>query len=285
MGSVYSYLVNSEIESLIDLGWSDIIENDRGIFISRRIQPSEISFPHESYDPNRGNEESIGIWARWRARQILKAMKQNSQNLIWEVGSGHGNVAIPLYLKNVAVIGIEPLLNGAIITSKLGIRTYLGTLESMNFPSNSVSAIGIFDVLEHLEKPEVLMAEIYRVLKPGGILLISVPAHQWLFSDYDSAIGHFRRYSRKSLLLLIEQGGFKEINMKFLYSVLVPAAALLRKIPNVFGRSRDSKAVNSSARKEIKVLRVLEPIFIVLLHIEELLHLPFGLSLFSVSKK
>ena len=45
MGSVYSYLVNSEIESLIDLGWSDIIENDRGIFISRRIQPSEISIP------------------------------------------------------------------------------------------------------------------------------------------------------------------------------------------------------------------------------------------------
>jgi predicted SAM-dependent methyltransferase len=48
-----------------------------------------------------------------------------------------------------------------------------------------LATIGAFDVLEHLEKPELLLDEIYRVLMPGGTFVCSVPAYQWLFSDFD----------------------------------------------------------------------------------------------------
>lgn len=95
------------------------------------------------------------------------------------------------------------------MTSKDGIRTYVGTLESLNLPSNSLYAVGVFDVLEHLEKPKDLLAEVYRVLKPGGICLVTVPAHEWLFSNFDANIGHYRRYSRKNLLCSLDGAGFR----------------------------------------------------------------------------
>jgi 2-polyprenyl-3-methyl-5-hydroxy-6-metoxy-1,4-benzoquinol methylase len=197
--SLISKLVDTEIRELIQKGWSDFPSQIDGLRIVVQVEESEVSFPRESYDIERGNQEASGVWANWRARKILKVMKQNELKLLWEVGSGHGNVAIPLQREDMAVIGIEPLFSGAAITAKNGVRTYQGTLESLKLPSNSLYAIGVFDVLEHLEKPEVLLSEIYRTLKPGGVLLVSVPAHQWLFSDFDKSIGHYRRYSREVL--------------------------------------------------------------------------------------
>jgi SAM-dependent methyltransferase len=212
-------------------------------------------------------------------------LKRFEFELLWEVGSGHGNVAIPLQSNGIAVIGIEPLLNGAKITAGSGVRTYLGTLESLNLPSNSISVIGAFDVLEHLENPVVLLSEMYRVLEPGGLLLVSVPAHKWLFSDFDESIGHHRRYSRKDLSQQLQQSGFLDRRFEFMFSIFVPPAYILRKLPSLFGRSRNANSTTRSYRNQSKIIDALEPTLMPFLYLERLLHLPFGLSLFGVCKK
>lgn len=285
MKSRYADQVKAELNRLIDQGWSDFPINDFGLQVSVQVNEEDISFPSDTYNLHEGNQESTGIWAKWRAREIHKLVKKNNLSLIWEVGSGHGNVAIPLVQKGIAVIAIEPLLNGAFITSNSGVRTYLGTLQSMKFPPESISAIGLFDVLEHLENPKVLLAEIYRVLKPGGILLVSVPSHQWLFSDFDSAIGHFRRYSKRDLELSLEIAGFQAVSSKYLFSAFVLPALLLRKIPTIFGRRRNSKQVISSAERHFKFLKLIEVFVVLVLYFERILHLPFGLSIISTGKK
>jgi SAM-dependent methyltransferase len=177
------------------------------------------------------------------------------------------------------------LYHGAAITAKVGVRTYLGTFESLKLPSNSLAAIGVFDVLEHLDNPEELLSEIYRVLKPGGQLLVSVPAHQWLFSDFDESIGHFRRYSKRHLSESLKKAGFIKTKTEFMFSIFVLPALILRKLPSLLGRKRKPKETLRSSSNLNAVLNRLDPLLKPLFFLERMTRLPFGLSLFSVSEK
>jgi SAM-dependent methyltransferase len=74
------------------------------------------------------------------------------------------------------------------------------------------------DVLEHIEDDYTEVQRAAAHLKPGGCLVVLAPAHQWLFSPFDRAIGHYRRYTRSSLRQLSPQG-LTDIRVKYLDSV------------------------------------------------------------------
>lgn len=105
------------------------------------------------------------------------------------------------------------------MTSLAGIRTYVGTFESLSLPSISIEVIGDFDVLEHLENSLSLLNEINRVLKPRGLLIVTVSAHQWLYSNFDASIGHYKGYSRREISAQICSAKFQMRNSRFLFSV------------------------------------------------------------------
>ncbi len=277
--------IGREIERLKSLGWSDFSTDESGLRIVRQVDESSISFPSISWEAENSIQEHVGIWARYRASRILQAMSEVNSEVLWEVGSGHGNVAIPLRDLGHGVIAIEPLTSGACITAQLGIRTYLGTLESLRLPSESIRLVGVFDVLEHLEMPKELLLEIFRVLEPGGVLITTVPAHQWLFSDFDTSIGHFRRYSKKSLLKLLSESQFRENRANYLFSIFVFPALILRKLPTLLGRRRDTASTLGVVRKQNQNLLFLTRVLMPILRMESIFRLPFGLSLLSVSKK
>jgi SAM-dependent methyltransferase len=194
-------------------------------------------------------------------------------------------VAIPLRDAGKVVIGIEPLRTGVESLIGNGIVAYQGTLEDLAFPDASIDAIGIFDVLEHIEYPEVLLSEVGRVLKPGGALIVSVPANQYLFSDFDLSIGHFRRYSRKTLENLLTENGFKSNRFEYLFLAFVVPAFILRSIPYRFGRRRRYQNTINSNNKLSKIMELLRPLLEVLFRIEGKFRLPTGLSLISLSFK
>ena len=283
----YSYedSVNRELERLRELGWRDFPRSVQGIHVAAHIDHQSISFPKDSYSSQEGNLEAEGFWAVTRAKKIRKILNLQSVDLMWEVGSGHGNVAILLKNYGTSVIAIEPLEQGTLVTANSGIRSYVGTLDKLQFPKNSIKCIGIFDVLEHLENPNEVLDEIYRVLEPGGLLVTSVPAHQWLFSDFDKSIGHFSRYSRKKIVSTLEDSGFLNNMTQFIFSFLVLPAFVLRTIPSKFGRKHTSAETKETTRNQQKMLKLLQPILELLLILENFLRIPFGLSLISVSKK
>lgn len=281
----YDKEIESEISRLLRLGWKDFPPESSGIRKVVQLELTNVSYPSESYDPELGNQEGDGVWASHRAQVIADAMQKNGANVLWEIGSGDGNVALPLRDSGKFVVGVEPLISGARVTADAGIRTYLGTFESLKLPSESLDAVGVFDVLEHLENPESLLREIHRVLKPGGILLTTVPAHMFLFSDFDLSIGHFRRYSKKELLKSLEGSNFENSKAIFMFSLLVLPAFLLRRVPTLLGRNRNSHETISSCQKQSAVLMHLKPLLRLMFKIEGYLKLPFGLSLFSISKK
>jgi len=281
----YQESVSNEVLRLSRMGWKDWTLNKFSVKTSPSVQPSEVSFPSDWYNPEVANVEAEGIWAETRALRIQEFLKENGIRVIWEVGSGNGNVAIPLRKSGIAVIGIEPLRSGVEGLASNGFAAYWGTLEDLAFPDASIEAIGIFDVLEHLEQPEIVMTEIRRVLKPGGLLITTVPANQWLFSDFDLSIGHFRRYSRKSLQKLLVQNGFSSNKIQYIFLALILPALILRTIPYKLGRRKNFKSEIYTNSGLDKLMRILKPLLKAILMVERKLPLPIGLSIISCSHK
>lgn len=88
------------------------------------------------------------------------------------------------------------------------------------------------DVIEHIADDEGALQTLYRSLKPGGRILVAVPAHQSLFTDFDTKMGHFRRYELNELHAKLNQAGFKEVKLRYwnwLGYVAVKASSALKK--------------------------------------------------------
>ncbi len=85
-------------------------------------------------------------------------------------------------------------------------------------PSDKFDAILYIDVLEHIEDDKKEAWEAANHLKPGGFLIILSPAHQFLYSPFDRAIGHFRRYSRQELRAAVP-ANLEQVSLRYLDSV------------------------------------------------------------------
>ena len=284
MDNHYQKLVLNELMRLSRKGWKDW-EDINLVKTSPNVQQSVVSFPSDWYDPQAVRAETSDFWVQARAEKILRILRNNGIKVMWEVGAGDGNVAILLRKAGIAVIAIEPLRNGAQSLANHGVMAYLGTLEDLAFPDASIEVIGIFDVLEHLEQPQLVMSEVRRVLKPGGLLITTVPAHQFLFSDFDLSIGHFRRYSRKSLEKLLMENGFSSNKIQFMFLGLVLPAFILRTLPYKLGRKKKFESQVKAKMGQDKIPRLLQIVLKKIFIFEGKLPLPFGLSLISSSYK
>lgn len=150
--------------------------------------------------------EQAKNWKNYYASFIRPYLK----NYILEVGAGIGSTTQHLIAQAQVSswLCIEPdaslfaKIEQAIAQQQLPsvCKGFSGVLSELDAQLHQADAILYIDVIEHIEDDlaELLLAEKY--LKPGGYLIILVPAHQYLYSPFDEAIGHYRRYSRQSLL-------------------------------------------------------------------------------------
>jgi SAM-dependent methyltransferase len=277
--------IKSEIARLADLKWRIPAQDKDGIRTPNKVNEELISFPSEDYSGEESNSEASGFWAEERAHVIGKMLRQRKINLLWEVGAGNGNAAIPLRKNGLDVVCVEPLRGGTLTLVKNDFLTFQATLETLELPDNSIKAIGAFDVLEHLEHPEILLGEIFRILSPGGYFVCSVPACQWLFSDFDISIGHYRRYSRRELEHLVATSGLNIIEKKSIFGYLILPAFVLRRIPYLLGLKQHSNNVKKKIWGRPSALNKLFFLFKFLSQVEEKLDLPIGLTHIFMSQK
>ncbi len=143
----------------------------------------------------------------------------------------------------------------------------------------------LFDVLEHLEDDREALEKVNQILLPNGIMVILVPAFSWLWSPHDEYLGHFRRYSRSSLLCLVKGSGFKVIGSGYWNSLLFPPIAAFR----LLKRSLEKK-VPQGTSDLFELPRLVNYILAQILHVENSLHrlgisFPFGSSVYMVLQK
>ena len=185
----------------------------------------------------------------------------------------------------IEVVCSEPIKAGADYTNKFGLLTFNSTFEDLNLPNNSIEAIGLFDVLEHIEDDSHFIIQLNKAISKNGILIITVPAYSWLFSDFDISIGHFRRYTKKSLTSLLVKNGFQVTYSQYFFAFLILPSFFLRRIPYLLGRRQKYEVIHKKMNRYLFISQIFKPLIRILLKAEEIIRPNFGLSVIICAKK
>jgi SAM-dependent methyltransferase len=97
-------------------------------------------------------------------------------------------------------------------------------------PDACIDTVILLNVLEHIERDEAAVRQLFRILKPGGVAIVEVPAGQHLYDSYDKALMHWRRYDMANLVGLFEHSGFRVEQRSHLGCVIYPAFWLAKKL-------------------------------------------------------
>jgi SAM-dependent methyltransferase len=153
-------------------------------------------------------------------------------------GSGRNMVELSRY---GAVTGIELSETSVALARERGAGEVIaGSLLEMPFPEDSFDFAVTLDVIEHLEDDLGALRELRRTVVPGGALLVTVPAYQWLWSGHDEINHHHRRYTRGSLQKVAEEAGWRQQRTTYFNSLLLPVAILLRVLDRVNTKTTES---------------------------------------------
>lgn len=201
---------------------------------------------------------------------------------ILDIGCGTGAMIEDLTVLGADVYGIDRSPEAVDYCNKRNLKNIrLENLEDrLPFSGNSFFAVTCLDVLEHITSDEKLLADIYRILKPGGLLIISVPSYQIFWTYWDEMLGHKRRYFLKELTKKLTKAGFISEKATYLFSFLFPGFGL-RLLKHWFGiRTSDfSSRIHSVLNRPLLFFCDLERF------VAEEWGLPFGVSIFVVAKK
>lgn len=168
-------------------------------------------------------------WYSGRRALVRRLMKKVQVGTAIDVGPGPGGNAAVLRDLGWSVTGIEYTEVGARLCREHGLDVVQGDGTSLPVRDQSVDLVMSTDVWEHIEDHEAVAAESFRVLRPGGRLLVAVPAGMDMWSGHDVALGHVRRYERQELLDLVERHGFVVDQIASWNVLLRPVAKLRRR--------------------------------------------------------
>jgi SAM-dependent methyltransferase len=221
---------------------SDYASYDNGLWLCPDDKPA-------SYPPNVAFElekiESKSPWFRKRSEVILHTLhRHGTPSVLWEIGAGNGSVSQHLMDAGISVVVIEPGFHAAnnCVKRKL-MDVVCGTLDQLLLPDGVLSAVGLFDVLEHIPEPEFLLQEIHRCLRPSGKFVLTVPASPALWSEQDECAGHFRRYTKRSLIKSVRAAGFVPIEVQYFFSLLWLPLWIARALPFRLGKRKTEEVL------------------------------------------
>lgn len=233
--------------------------------------------------------EAGNFWFRARNKLILWALHRYSPEMKYflEIGCGTGFVisAISERLPDAMLSGSEYFEDGLLYARQRVPGAKFTQMDARHIPYESeLNAIGAFDVLEHIVEDEVVLQQIYKALKPGGTVFITVPQHRWLWSAVDEYACHVRRYDAKELHQKVCSAGLEIMRSTSFVSTLLPAMYLSRLL------QRNQMDVSMDAMAELRINPILNKLFEWLLDFELAMirvgvALPVGGSRLLVARK
>lgn len=159
---------------------------------------------------------------------LILAQARNHE-LIVDFGAGSGTFSLPVSLVNNRLICVEtdPVLSSKLSDHGLEVVSRLELLED-----SSIDYLYSLNVLEHIEDDDSILNLWMQKLRPGGRLLVYVPAFDTLFSSMDRKVGHHRRYTKHTLHSKLKQAGFQIVESKYADSIGYIATLIFKIIDN-----------------------------------------------------
>lgn len=156
--------------------------------------------------------------------------------------------------------------------------------------AESFDLITMLDVLEHIDDDVGALAEVSRLLRPGGQFLLTVPAFMFLWSEHDEVLHHKRRYRRRPLKALIEAAGLRIDWLSYYNTLLFPPVAAVRVARKLVSKppvasTETSTEADGTTLPPAPVNALLKALFAVERHVIGRMHLPIGVSLIGVARK
>jgi SAM-dependent methyltransferase len=232
-------------------------------FLSQR--KSEI-FPDQWYALAREDH----FWMQWRLRAFLEQLKAlkvdlNAPCKVLEIGCGDGVLRRQLEASSSWVIDGADINMEALNRTPLvrGDTFFYDIFDRRSEFAGSYDVIILFDVLEHIADEKAFLDAVRFHLKKDGMLYINVPALQGLFSRYDEAVGHLRRYDKAMMATLAGSAGLEMVNMRYWGFSMLPLLSLRRamvknEIPSQATIKRGFEPPGALANKAMKALMGLE---------------------------
>lgn len=249
--------------------------------------------------PADGNEscfalEEHSFWFKHRnacIAEVVSAFPPRDNGAIFDIGGGNGFVSFGLANAGFEVVLVEPGRSGAANARKRGLANVIcATTQTAKFKEKSLSAVGLFDVLEHIKEDKSFLLSINALVKDHGFLYLTVPAYFFLWSKDDDLAGHFRRYSLKAASSVLASAGFEVIYASYIFRFLPLPIFLLRTVLYKLGlanRTHDHKKVATehtvSNRLLVHILNGMQAAEIVNIRNKKTMH--FGGSCLLVAKK
>jgi SAM-dependent methyltransferase len=228
--------------------------------------------------------EEKHFWFRGRRDLVLKELSDLSiskDSFILEVGCSGG----PL-LKTMSKIGYLNVFGIDICADAIDkckseklFKTSVMDATTLDFEDNYFDMIIASDILEHIENQEKALQEWNRVLKPGGLLCVYVPALMSLWSDHDTVNHHFRRYKKSELVSILKLSNFSVLKSSYWNMFLFPLIYVIRTI---------SRCLKLKNKGDLKPPGKFNFLFYLILVIENNLlrffSFPIGVSVYAICK-
>lgn len=224
-------------------------------------------------------------WHRAKRKIVFTLIKrygfQNNQ-VILDVGCGAG--------KNIEelqpigrVVGVDIAQEAVEFCKKRGLKhVVVGDVTRLPFTDEKIDVVTALDVVEHVDE-FLALREIKRVLKPNGIVIITVPAYQWLWSQWDVVLHHRKRYTRQALEKVLHDAGFHIQKLSYMYAFLILPVYLVRLFKKLFGKKEtyesDFKLGSQLVNRILFAAALLEQRYI------KRYYMPFGTSIICVAQK
>jgi SAM-dependent methyltransferase len=236
--------------------------------------------------------EKRHFWFVSRARLIREAIRRCVPDLdrraLFDIGCGSGGLLAFLASSGVPLAGACDAYRESLEIVRRRLDTALVLIDDGPLPplGPGHSLVGMFDVLEHMDDDAGVLRFLFSALGPGGVLVLTVPAHPFLFDEMDEIAHHRRRYRLPELRRKLTAAGFEIRMVTHFMSPLVPPLLLVRAVGRLFAHRH-----RAHARREVefRVVPVFNEAMRALLWVERrilrIFPLPFGSSILAVAAR
>lgn len=235
-----------------------------------------------------GGSPSIGVEDYWwylaRAELLETTLGRYADRVtsVLDIGSADGPSAawFTASAPHAVSLDIDPR---GLIGARAGV---CGSALELPFADAAFDVVSAFDVIEHCEPEAQALAQVRRVLRPGGRFLMAVPAYQWAWTDHDVANGHYRRYTRARAVRAVQAAGFRVDRASHAFAAVFPMFAAER----LYRRARGSRVQGALDIAAVPAVpRPVHHALMALCTVDNALlrrwDLPFGSSVFVAATK